>query len=117
MHEGSTGRARAYVDVTLTAGYAVDGTGRELVLAEDRQLSPDRFTADNPDRPTRYEPGGPARRRGTRCSCGGSTLALAGTARPRSRAPRPRWRRRGRGRGGRVRAAGRLRRDQARPGT
>ena len=37
-----------YVDLTLTAGYAVDGTGRELVLAEDRPLSPDRFTGDNP---------------------------------------------------------------------
>lgn len=46
----------AYVDLTLVSGYAVDGTGRELVLAEDRPLSPDRFTADNP-RPT-LEPGG-----------------------------------------------------------
>ncbi len=38
-----------YVDVTLTAGYAVDGTGRELVLDADQQLSPDRFLADNPN--------------------------------------------------------------------
>lgn len=45
-----------YVDLTLTSGYAVDGTGRELVLAEDRPLSPDRFTADNPQ-PTREASG------------------------------------------------------------
>ena len=44
-----------YVDVTLTAGYAVDGTGRELVLAADEQLSPDRFLSDNPNPP--LEPG------------------------------------------------------------
>jgi hypothetical protein len=44
-----------YVDVTLTAGYAVDGTGRELVVAADQQLSPDRFLADNPNPPK--EPG------------------------------------------------------------
>jgi hypothetical protein len=44
-----------YVDLTLTAGYAVDGTGRELVLGEDRPLSPDRFTGDNP-KPT-LQPG------------------------------------------------------------
>ena len=44
-----------YVDVTMTAGYAVDGTGRELVLAADQQLSPDRFLADNPNPPK--EPG------------------------------------------------------------
>lgn len=40
-----------YVDVTLGAGYAVDGTGRELVLATDLQLSPDRFLSDNPNPP------------------------------------------------------------------
>jgi hypothetical protein len=44
-----------YVDVTLTAGYAVDGTGRELVLAADEQPSPDRFLSDNPNPP--LEPG------------------------------------------------------------
>jgi hypothetical protein len=47
--KGSTAAGQSYVDVTLTAGYAVDGTGRELVLDADQQLSPDRFTADNPD--------------------------------------------------------------------
>jgi hypothetical protein len=38
-----------YVDVTLTAGYAIDGTGRELVLDADQTLSPDRFLGDNPN--------------------------------------------------------------------
>jgi hypothetical protein len=52
----STPAGAAYVDLTLVSGYAVDGTGRELVLAEDRPLSPDRFTADNPRPP--LEPGG-----------------------------------------------------------
>jgi hypothetical protein len=52
----TTPQGAAYVDLTLTAGYAVDGTGRELVLASDLPLSPDRFTGDNP-RPT-LEPGG-----------------------------------------------------------
>lgn len=46
--QATTG-GRAFVDVTLTAGYAVDGTGRELVLATDMQLSPDRFLGDNPN--------------------------------------------------------------------
>ena len=45
----------AYVDLTLIRGYAVDGTGRELVLADDLPLSPERFTSDNP-KPT-LEPG------------------------------------------------------------
>jgi hypothetical protein len=44
-----------YVDLTLTAGYAVDGTGRELVLAANLPLSPDRFKDENP-KPT-LEPG------------------------------------------------------------
>jgi hypothetical protein len=51
----TTTAGRAYVDVTLTAGYAIDGTGRELVVAADQQLSPDRFLADNPNPPV--EPG------------------------------------------------------------
>ncbi len=46
---GASTSGPAYVDVTLTAGYAVDGTGRELVLAGDLQLSPDRFLGDNPN--------------------------------------------------------------------
>jgi hypothetical protein len=45
----ATTGGRAYVDVTLTAGYAVDGTGRELVLTTDEQLSPDQFLGDNPN--------------------------------------------------------------------
>ena len=44
-----------YVDVTLGLGYAVDGTGRELVVAGEVQLSPDRFRDDNPNPP--LEPG------------------------------------------------------------
>jgi hypothetical protein len=51
----TTTAGRAYVDVTLTAGYAIDGTGRELVVAANQQLSPDRFLADNPNPPV--EPG------------------------------------------------------------
>lgn len=47
----TTTAGKEYVDVTLTAGYAVDGTGRELVVAADQQLSPDRFLADNPNPP------------------------------------------------------------------
>jgi hypothetical protein len=45
----------AYVDLTLSAGYAIDGTGRELVLGTDLPLSPDGFLGDNPN-PT-LEPG------------------------------------------------------------
>jgi hypothetical protein len=44
-----------YVDITLLAGYAVDGTGRELVVAADMPLSPDRFLEQNLNPPT--EPG------------------------------------------------------------
>jgi hypothetical protein len=47
--KGSTAAGQSFMDVTLTAGYALDGTGRELVLEADQQLSPDRFIADNPD--------------------------------------------------------------------
>ena len=45
----NTTGGQAYVDVTLTAGYAIDGTGRELVLGADQPLSPDRFLGDNPN--------------------------------------------------------------------
>jgi hypothetical protein len=45
----------AYQDVTLTPGYAIDGTGRELVLADPLPLSPDQFLTDNPNPVT--EPG------------------------------------------------------------
>jgi hypothetical protein len=38
----------AYVDLTLSAGYALDGNGRELVLTEDLPLSPDQFNDQNP---------------------------------------------------------------------
>jgi hypothetical protein len=38
----------AYVDVTLRPGYAVDGSGRELVVGTSMPVSPDRFAADNP---------------------------------------------------------------------
>jgi hypothetical protein len=50
-----TQSGRDYVDVTMIKGYAVDGTGRELVVADDVQLSPDRFRDDNPNPP--LEPG------------------------------------------------------------
>jgi hypothetical protein len=51
----TTAAGAAYKDVTLTPGYAVDGTGRELVLADPLPLSPDQFLADNPNPIT--EPG------------------------------------------------------------
>jgi hypothetical protein len=37
----------AYVEITLRAGYAIDGTGRELVVAADMPVSPDRFQQQN----------------------------------------------------------------------
>lgn len=51
-----TDGGRDYVDVSLSSGYAVDGTGRELVVGAEIQLSPDRFRDDNPNPP--LEPGG-----------------------------------------------------------
>jgi hypothetical protein len=45
----NTAGGQPYVDVSLTAGYAIDGTGRELVLGADQPLSPDRFLGDNPN--------------------------------------------------------------------
>ena len=53
--DAKTVDGRDYVDVTLGLGYAVDGTGRELVVANEVQLSPDRFFDDNPNPP--LEPG------------------------------------------------------------
>jgi hypothetical protein len=49
----STGQA--YVDLILRTGYAVDGTGRELVVGDDLPLSVDRFRQQNLNPPT--EPG------------------------------------------------------------
>lgn len=49
------GGGEAYVDITLGAGYAIDGTGRELVVAADMLLSHDRFQQQNLNPPT--EPG------------------------------------------------------------
>jgi len=51
----TTAGGAAYQDVTLAPGFAVDGTGRELVLAGALPLSPDRFLGDNPNPTT--EPG------------------------------------------------------------
>lgn len=45
----TTTSGAAYVDITLQPGYAVDGTGRELVVAEALPLSPDVFLTDNPN--------------------------------------------------------------------
>ncbi len=45
----TTTAGAAYVDITLQPGYAVDGTGRELVVAEAMPLSPDVFLTDNPN--------------------------------------------------------------------
>lgn len=38
---------QTYVELTLGAGYAIDGTGRELVVAADLPVSPDRFKEQN----------------------------------------------------------------------
>jgi len=51
----TTASGATYRDVTLSPGYAIDGTGREFVLAEPLPLSPDRFLGDNPSPVT--EPG------------------------------------------------------------
>jgi hypothetical protein len=51
----TTASGVAYQDVTLTPGYAIDGSGRELVLGAALPLSPDRFLGDNPNPVT--EPG------------------------------------------------------------
>jgi hypothetical protein len=39
----------AYIDVTLQPGYAIDGTGRELVVAAAMPVSADQFTGDIPN--------------------------------------------------------------------
>lgn len=38
-----------YLEITLEPGYAVDGTGRELVVSQRLPVSPDRFLGDNPN--------------------------------------------------------------------
>jgi hypothetical protein len=45
----ATESGAAYVEVTLQPGYAVDGTGRELVVGAALPVSPDRFTGDTPN--------------------------------------------------------------------
>jgi hypothetical protein len=45
----ATAAGAAYVEVTLQPGYAVDGTGRELVMATRLPVSPDQFTGDTPN--------------------------------------------------------------------
>jgi len=46
------GTGAQYVELTLRAGYALDGTGRELVVAADLPLSTDRFQEQNLNPPT-----------------------------------------------------------------
>jgi hypothetical protein len=46
------GTGAPYVELTLGAGYALDGTGRELVVGADLPLSPDRFQEQNLNPPT-----------------------------------------------------------------
>jgi hypothetical protein len=45
-----------YVEVTLRPGWAIDGSGREVVVAAAMPVSVDRFTGDNPDAPTGWYP-------------------------------------------------------------
>jgi hypothetical protein len=40
---------RKYLDITLQPGYAIDGTGRELVVGAALPVSADRFTGDIPE--------------------------------------------------------------------
>lgn len=47
--ERTTSLGATYLDVTLEPGYAIDGTGRELVVAEPLPVSPDRFLGDIPN--------------------------------------------------------------------
>jgi len=47
--DDQTASGAAFLDVTLTAGYAVDGTGRELVAAAALPVSPDRFLGEIPN--------------------------------------------------------------------
>jgi len=44
----ATETGTAYLEVTLQPGYAVDGTGRELVVAAPLPVSPERFGDDTP---------------------------------------------------------------------
>jgi hypothetical protein len=43
----TTATSQAYVDVTLTSGLAIDGWGREIVVAEDELLDPSAFADAN----------------------------------------------------------------------
>lgn len=47
--ERSTESGAPYLEVTLQPGYAVDGTGRELVVAAPLPVSSDRFASDIPN--------------------------------------------------------------------
>jgi hypothetical protein len=47
--ERSTPAGARYVEVTVQPGYAVDGSGRELVVASPLPVSADRFTGDIPN--------------------------------------------------------------------
>lgn len=45
-----------YVEVQLTPGYAIDGTGRELVLSGTLPVSAERFTSDDPNAASGWYP-------------------------------------------------------------
>src|SRR4029077_13459655 len=45
-NKAATAVGTAYVTVTLTAGVAIDGTGREIVVPSDVQLNPNDFQSD-----------------------------------------------------------------------
>lgn len=47
--ERSTATGETFVDVTLTAGYAIDGTGREIVVGDALPVSADRFVSEIPN--------------------------------------------------------------------
>lgn len=46
---------KPYVELTLQPGYAIDGSGRELVLGQSMPLSSERFFAANPNPPADLE--------------------------------------------------------------
>jgi hypothetical protein len=47
--DNQTAAGAAFLDVTLTPGFAIDGTGRELVAAEALPVSADRFLGEIPN--------------------------------------------------------------------
>jgi hypothetical protein len=47
--DDQTASGAAFLDVTLTTGYAIDGTGRELVAPTALPVSPDRFLGEIPN--------------------------------------------------------------------